>query len=237
MSRWDDLLAVQGHDTTIDQLEHRRRTLPQRAELDAATAELVAVEADLARVGAQRHELERAQQAVEDEVAGLTEKMGRSEATLYGGTVTNPRELQSLQEELDALRRRISHLEDTELEHMVAAEPLDAELAALEERRAGLDARMAGLRAAITEAEVSIDADLEQVRGERDTIAKGADPVLLAEYEALRARMGGIAIARLEGGSCLGCHLKLSAVEVDRIKHLPPDEPVHCEECGRLLAR
>jgi hypothetical protein len=60
---------------------------------------------------------------------------------------------------------------------------------------------------------------------------------LIDEYEMLRTRLGGIGAARLEGGRCLGCNLSLSAVEVDRIRHEPPDAIVHCEECGRLLIR
>jgi predicted nucleic acid-binding Zn-ribbon protein len=60
---------------------------------------------------------------------------------------------------------------------------------------------------------------------------------LVSEYERLRAGLGGIGVARLEGGRCLGCQLMLSAVERDRLKGLPPDEVVHCEECGRLLVR
>jgi predicted nucleic acid-binding Zn-ribbon protein len=60
---------------------------------------------------------------------------------------------------------------------------------------------------------------------------------LLEEYAGLRKRLGGIAIARLVGNSCGGCHLQLSAVEVARLKKLAPDEPANCEECGRLLAR
>ena len=60
---------------------------------------------------------------------------------------------------------------------------------------------------------------------------------LWPEYDALRSQLGGVAVARLAGATCQGCHLALSAVEVDRIRKLPVDEPVHCEECGRLLVR
>ena len=60
---------------------------------------------------------------------------------------------------------------------------------------------------------------------------------LWPEYDRLRAALGGVAVARLVNGTCQGCHLRLSAVEVDRIRKLSPDEPVHCEECGRLLVR
>lgn len=237
MSRWEPLLEVQEHDTTADQLAHRRRTLPARAELDAAMADLTALEGTVAEVDAERKELARAQQRFEDEIASLRAKAEQHDKTLYSGSIGNPRELQALQDEIAALQRRITHLEDQEIEVMEQLEPVEARLAAFGRQRAELDDRAAGLRAQIAEAEVEIDAELERVRSERGTAAATVEPDLLSEYEQLRPRTGGIAIARLVNGHCGGCHLALSAVEVDRIKHLPEDEVVHCEECGRLLAR
>ena len=60
---------------------------------------------------------------------------------------------------------------------------------------------------------------------------------LLADYERIRGTRAGIGIARLEHGTCQGCHIKLSAVELDRIKGLPDDARITCEECGRILVR
>jgi uncharacterized protein len=234
MSRWDDLLAVQDHDTAADQLRHRRKTLPERGELDAVMGELTALDAKVADIESTRGELSRSQQRLDDDVASLRAKSDQSSATLYGGTVTNPRQLESLQDELGALARRISQLEDQELELMEQIEPLETELTALAERRSALDEQAIDLRARIAEQEAEIDAELDRVRREREELAAGIEADLLSEYDSIRARLG-VAVARLVGGSCQGCHLGLSAVEVDRIKHLDPDEPVHCEECGRLL--
>jgi predicted nucleic acid-binding Zn-ribbon protein len=156
---------------------------------------------------------------------------------LYGGTVSNPRELQAMQDEIAALKRRIRQLEDQELELMEQIEPLDADLATLRSERAAVDESGSAIRASIAEEEVAIDAELEQVQTERAAAAAAVEPELLAEYDAMRPKLGGIAIARLTSGHCGGCHLSLAAVEVDRIKKLPADEPVRCEECGRLLAR
>jgi predicted nucleic acid-binding Zn-ribbon protein len=236
MSRWDALLAVQEHDTLADQLTHRRRTLPARAELEAVMGQLAELEARAAEVEGSRHELGRAQQRLEDEIASLNDKATQHDKTLYSGTIGNPRELQAIQDELGALKRRVGQLEDKELELMEEIEPLDVELARLAGERASLDASAEALRAQIAEDEVAIDAELETVRTERAALVEGVEPDLLAEYEQLRPHSGGVAIARLVGGSCGGCHLGLSAVEVDRIKKLPPEELVHCEECGRLLA-
>ena len=237
MTRWDDLLAVQEHDTTIDQLVHRRAHLGSRAELDAVMAELAQLEGGIAEVEEAHHGLGRDQQRLEDEIASLNDRANHHDKTLYSGTIGNPRELQSLQDEIASLKRRITQLEDQELEVMEQIEPLDGELAGFAASRATLDERGGTLRAQIAEEEVAIDAELERVRGERDLLVGSVDAELLSEYDELRRRSGGIAIARLVGGSCTGCHLSLSAVEVDRIKKLPPEAPAHCEECGRLLAR
>jgi predicted nucleic acid-binding Zn-ribbon protein len=237
MTRWDALLSVQEHDTTTDQLVHRRGHLASRGELDQVMVDLQALEATVADTETRRHELARGQQRLEDEIAALTDKATQHDKALYSGTIGNPRELQAMQDEIAALKRRISQLEDQELELMEQIEPLDDELARAAARRAELDSRGAGLRVQIVEEEVAIDTELEDVRAERATIAAGIEPELLAEYDTLRPQSGGIAIARLVGGSCGGCHLGLSAVEIDRIKKLPPEAPAHCEECGRLLAR
>jgi predicted nucleic acid-binding Zn-ribbon protein len=237
MTRWDDLLAVQEHDTTADQIEHRRRSLPARKELEGLMAQLGTLDEQATEVEGRKHELVRSQQRLEDEIASLGAKAKEHDTTLYGGTIANPRELQSLQDEIAALKRRIGQLEDQEIELMEQIEPLDADLVRLRAERTALDEQAGSLRAAIAEDEVGLDAELAGVRAERERVAQQVDPALLAEYEAMRPRVGGIAIARLVGGSCGGCHLSLSAVEVDRIKKLPPEEPARCEECGRLLAR
>jgi predicted nucleic acid-binding Zn-ribbon protein len=237
MTRWDDLLVVQEHDTAADQLEHRKLALPERAELEQVMADLAGLEGRVAEVEEQRHELGRSQQRLEDEIASLNDKAAQHDKALYSGTVSNPRELQAMQDEIAALRRRVSQLEDQELELMEQIEPLDADLAKLEAERAALDGRAAALRGAIAEGEVAIDGELATVRAERDAAASSIAADLMAQYDQMRPKLGGIAIARLVGGHCQGCHLALSAVEVDRIRKLPPEEPATCEECGRLLAR
>lgn len=92
MSRWDQVVLVQAHDTRLDQLRHRRATLPQRAELDRSAEELVALERRVGEVEAEHRELTRRQARIEDEVASVVARAERSEARLYDGTVHNPKD-------------------------------------------------------------------------------------------------------------------------------------------------
>ncbi len=237
MSRWAALLAVQEHDTRTDQLNHRIETLPVRSDLAQLVDDVRAVDDQLADAQRRRDELGRSQQRLEDEIASLTERANQAEKQLYSGAVTNPRELQALQDDVASIRRRIGQLEDDELEIMELVEPVDVERTQLTGERERLDAEGARLRAALDEAESDLAAQLAAVRAEREAAAAEVPDELWPEYDKLRVRFGGVGIARLVGSTCQGCHLALAAVEVDRIRKLPLDEAVHCEECGRLLVR
>lgn len=237
MSRWELLLSVQELDTHLDQLAHRRQTLPVRTTLAEMEDRIAAVDRQLEDVDRRRADLDREQRRLEDEIASFQARVAQADKQLYSGTTNNPRELQALQDDIASLQRRISKLEDDELEIMELAEPVDAERANLLGGRTALDEQALGLRVELAEVEANIDAEQASVREQREKAAVAVDEALWPEYDRLRSRLGGIAIARLVGATCQGCHLGLSAVEVDRIRHLSLDEAVHCEECGRLLVR
>ena len=237
MTAFDALLALQALDTGGDQLRHRREHLPERAELVARHQELAALERAAAEVQAQRDVLAGAEQHLEDEIKMVRAKAEADDKALYGGTVSALKDLRALQDEIASLGRRQRELEDQELELMEQAEPLDAELARSATARDEIDAAAAKLVAAIAEAEVAIDAELAELAARRSDLVAPVPADLLVEYDAKRKLAGGIAVAKLVGNRCEGCHLTLPAVDIDRIRHEPPDALVHCTECDRILVR
>jgi predicted nucleic acid-binding Zn-ribbon protein len=237
MNPWEQFLEVQRHDTALDQLEHRRSSTPERAELAALPDEYTSVDTQVDGAEEIRHGLHRDQRRLEDEIGSLKERRDQATAKLYDGSVTAPKELTALQDDIASIDRRISTLEDQILEIMEAAEPVDADLARLAAERAGLDERSQALQARIAEVEADIDAEVESIGVERAASVEGIPADLVSRYDKARSQLGGVAVARLVRGVCDGCHLTLPAVEVDRVKHLPIDEPVNCEECGRFLVR
>jgi predicted nucleic acid-binding Zn-ribbon protein len=229
------MLAVQEHDLAVDRLVHRRETLPERAELAAVEDEAAVVDAKLGDAASRRDELERRQTRLEDEVAAVERRITEVDRRLYSGEVSASRELQAMAAEIEALKRRRSDLEDQALSVMEEREPVDAEVSELEAQRLALDERAEGAQAAIARAEAVIDAELAVERETRSELAAALPPDLATQYDRLRARLGGIGAARLVSGSCTGCHLTLSATELDRIRRAPADTVQHCEQCGRIL--
>lgn len=235
MSGLEALLAVQELDTVADQLRHRLGSLPERARLEATLDQIAAIERETAATTEHRDAVGRDLKRFEDDVATIEARIADTDRKMYSGTVTAPRELQAMQDELKSLKRRQGVLEDGELELMEQAEPLDADLLRLSGERVAADEEATRLTAELAEAEVAIAAELEHVVARRAEDVAAVSPDLLAEYERLRGQLGGIGVARLVAKSCGGCHLSLSAVEVDRIRHAPAGTVVHCEECGRIL--
>lgn len=237
MTIYEQLLAVQDSDTRLDQLAHRREGLPERRQITEADQVLATVDGQIAAQSATVDERRRAQRRVEDELANQEARAKQIDTKLYGGTVSAARELQDLQGELDTVHQHISKIEDDGLVALEQLEEAQARLDELEAMRTEIMARRAQAETGLTVAAAEIDAESDEARVARAEAIAGVPAEAVAEYERLRGVMGGVGIARLVGSQCEGCHLNLSAVELDRVRHLDPDEPVHCEECGRLLVR
>ena len=231
------LLVVQAHDTAVDQLRHRHQTLPARDELRQAEEQLASLQGSADVLVARQRELAASQADLERQVEAARERRRQIEDRMRGGQVTAARDLTAMDEEVRHLGEHVRQLEDRELELMEALEPVDGELGRLEASMADLRARADAARGAIAQAEVEI---LGAVRDEEDRRRAAAEAVpapLLAQYERIRARLGGVGAARLVGDTCGGCHLALPSMEVDRIRKAPPDLVVTCDQCGRILVR
>jgi predicted nucleic acid-binding Zn-ribbon protein len=237
VASFDDLLALQNHDSAVDRLRHRRATLPERADLESRKAAYDGLERRRAEVTERRDAELREERRLDDEVRGLEAKAKAEDSRMYSGTVSSPRELQAMQADIDQLRRQAAEREDEELEVMVRREALDAEVAELEAAQASLVSEMQTLMAAIEKQESEIAAELAVEEEGRAALAPSIPEATMRLYEQIRAGNRGVGAARLVGMNCQACHLALPATEVDRIRHLPPDELARCEHCGAILVR
>ena len=237
MSDLEHLLELQANDTTADQLRHRRANLPERTEITRLESVIAQRRGALAEPNAQRAALGRDQKRLEDEIATITTKIASVDSQLYGSSMTSPKEAQALQADLESLKRRQSTLEDEVLELMEQIEPLDAQIDGEDAAIAEIDAEIERVRATMAEHELEVDAEAAAVAAARGALVEGVPSELLAEYERLRPLHGGVAVARLSGPTCLGCHISLAAAEVDQLRRQPADAIIHCPDCGCLLAR
>ncbi len=235
MSTLEPLIALQERDVALDVLHHRRANVPARTALEGCLTRAAALAARIGELGTRRDELARDEQRLDDEVQALQARAAQEESRLYSGEVASPRELQALQADVDQLRHHQRELENRELALMEQREPVDAELAGLEEQRRALVTEVDSIRQELEAAVGDIDAEVATEQGARDEIAAGLEGALLAEYERCRARANGVGAARLVGTTCQGCHLTIPSTEAERIKRADGARVEHCDNCGCIL--
>lgn len=234
---FEALLAVQGLDVAVDQHRHRLGHLPAHARIAGIAARRDELEARRAAVRAVRDEIAARQATLEAELAATEHRRQEVSARLYGGGVSSSRDLQAMASEVEALSARASQLEDEGIAVLDELEPHDATLDGLDREEVGLDAEEREAEAEAEQASAELRADLDRLAEERAAAVAAVPADLLATYERIRGRLGGVGAARLVGDRCGGCHLTLPSTELDRVRHLPAEAVVTCEQCGRILVR
>ena len=229
------LLDLQAIDTALAQLAHRRRTLPERAELEALARELSALEDERVRAQVAVDDLDRDIARIEKDVDQVRARKSKDEARLASGSGP-ARELEAIQHELVSLNRRQSDLEDAELELMEQRETAQGVLDGIESRLAEARERRAATEQRRDDTLAEIAKEEEFKRTARQPLAGDLPADLISLYDKIREDTG-MGAALLTGGRCGGCRLEMSGADLARIRKADPDDVVRCEECRRIMVR
>ena len=231
------LLDVQSVDNTLSQLAHRKKTLPQLAEIAALNSRRAELDGRRVELSTSVSDLSGHQRRLDADVEQVRSRKQRNQQRLDSGAVGSPKDLANLQHELVALDRRISSLEDEELEYMERLEEQQAELDSVLAQLTELDEQLAQQVSERDAAVAEIDDAAASGIEERERLAGGLPAPLLTTYERARAQHGGVAAAALVRRQCQGCRLQLNAGDVAELAKAPADEVLRCPECDRILVR
>jgi uncharacterized protein len=231
------LLELADLDAELGRLEHRRRGLPEHAELASLEQRDRALRDEITTLEAREGDLRREQAKADADVEQVRSRVTRDRTRLDAGQVSSPRELENLQSEIESLLRRQSDLEDVELDVMERLEAAQGRL-----KEAGSE--RASIATDVEAATARRDVALAEIDGLASAAAQGRAAVVAAEpadlvelYERLRAQHGGVGAAALRRGQCQGCHLSLNTVDLNAMRAAAADDVLRCEECRRILVR
>ena len=229
------LLDLAEVDTELTRIDHRRRTLPELAEITERERvdrekrdKLVAVQTTL-------DDLNRDASKQEAEIETVRAREDRDRSLLRGGNV-GTRQVADLEHELDSLTRRQSALEDDLLELMERREAVEMDVAHAKVELDAAEQALAEARQRRDEALAELETGQARRTEERAKLAAGFPADLLALYDRIRAQKGTGA-ALLRARRCGACRLELDRNAITHIKSAAADEVVRCEECGAILIR
>jgi predicted nucleic acid-binding Zn-ribbon protein len=231
------LLDVQELDARLDALRHQLATIPEAvalAELRRGRSDVDDAARD-ARI--ELADLETEQKRADADVEQVKARRERDQSMIDAGSIADPKALQHMLGELESLKRRISDLEDVELDVMERVEAAQAELAHRTEALEKIDQESEMLEQTRSQKAAALETEIDGVATQRTATAEGMPADLMSLYEKLRASKGGVGAAALHRKECQGCRITINASDLAVIAAKAADEVVRCEECDRILVR
>ncbi|NCO66480.1 MAG: hypothetical protein COW32_06555 [Candidatus Aquicultor secundus] len=234
MDEYKTLEELQKIDTQIDALQYREKNLPERDRYQKLSEETNKTQALYQAIEKKLRDESQIQKKIEDELDSLNKKIDKEQKRLYSGTITNPKELTSVQQELNHLKEQADVKETELLEQIDVVDGLKSNNKAVEKR---LNERKAEVAAAKAE----MDASLADIKGQLQKLQAEREPVFAALSEDTRELYGRVrtkqplAVTVLEEGLCQGCRVELPSNEAERIEASKKLE--RCPNCSRILVK
>jgi predicted nucleic acid-binding Zn-ribbon protein len=195
-------------------------------DLKQASREVEFAESGLAKTRAELAKAER-------DTGAQKEKISETEQKLYSGRITNPKDLQDLEREVDALRRRLDVLEDRQLEAMFTTENAQEMLNTAHAQVDAVSARSVERNASLLGEQSVLLAEVTRLEEERIAAISSIDPQDLSRYDHLRLQKKGVAVTRVVDKTCGACGATLSATLLQAAHS--PNDLAYCTTCGRIL--
>lgn len=230
MSQSFHLYQLQKIDTRLDQIQQRITSIQNQIEDDSRLKNA----RDLHNLAAEKvNRIQRELRKIEHEVESRRVKLEQSEANLYSGRIKVPKELQDLQNEVAALKRNISALEDQQLEIMLQLEEAKNEYEQLQQTLLQVEAEVAQSHSGLIGEKTRLENDQQRLMIQKKAIISQIQPAMLVEYESLRQTKQGIAVASVEDSSCTACGAGLTPAQCQTARS--PSTVFYCPSCGRII--
>jgi predicted nucleic acid-binding Zn-ribbon protein len=224
------LYRLQQVDSQIDQIQARLKAIQQTLENDAA---LRAANEHFAAATSRNKEAERLLKLSEDDVEKQRIKIEQTEASLYGGKVHNPKELQDLQKDAASLKRHLETLEERQLEAMITAETTEKELQTAKTDLEHVQSNLKEEHKDLTQESETLRKHLESLHSERQAVVTDIASQTLSVYDQLRKQKRGLAITTIADNSCEACGTTLTPSQQQTARST--SQLFHCPTCGRIL--
>jgi predicted nucleic acid-binding Zn-ribbon protein len=218
------------HEVDLAILEIRK----QAAALDPGKkiqAEIAKLDEVKKRVNDKLHALQAEEKESALKRQSAKDKISRLEKQLYGGGIS-PREVETIQKEIENLNNQIEELEYRELEISEQIEPLKAEAGKFDEPIMAKKQELAEYQKKVLARKNTLETQFKELTSKRGPLAKEVNPSLLARYEAIRQKQGGIGMVQSVKGKCSECGVILPVKLIEAARE---DRVVTCESCHRLL--
>lgn len=224
------LFQLQEIDTALEKARKRIKEIQSLIDNDKTT------QTAQAKVG--KHEklfikVKNEFDELNDEIQTRKNKKAQSESSLYGGGISNPKELQDLQKEISYLTSTISEMEDQLLQKLIHLENVEMELSADKANQKSVLSDFETRKSLLIGEKNQLENMINSQIGQRQSIIDQIDAQSLEIYRAIGASKNGYAVVKLEDDACSACGTSLTASQRQQARS--PGTLLYCPSCGRII--
>jgi predicted nucleic acid-binding Zn-ribbon protein len=230
MSKAKQLHELQEIDLDI---ERKTKTLAQIRSRLGKDDDLVAARAALDTALKHQIDLEHQQRTAEWGVDELGTKIAAEEKKLYEGSVKNPRELMSLQHEIELIKGQHGEREEQLLAVMLKVDTAQQDVTSKQSELKAMERDWQEEQKQLSMEQTELEANLATLAQKRESLRSLIDSASLKAYDELRYVKQGLAVAKLVQGRCQGCRISLPMS--DQQKARMGHKLATCSNCGRIL--
>lgn len=234
-STYKNILKIQETDSRIDEARKELENIEEKALYKQSQEEIERLKENKVDVKSLHSNESRLFDKQNGELDMLNQKIKSEEKKLFGGSITNPKELSAIQQEVASLNRKRDEMETIVLEQMDKVSDLEEKLSGFENKISTNSEKGEENKRIWVEKEAKLKRAISKLEKRRQVQAKEVDADLLEDYEDIRERKEGIGAGILIGDTCQVCHVALPATDLERI--LNKEAPDYCPNCGRILIK
>lgn len=225
------LVELQKADSMIVEIERRRRELP--LEIDRINQEAEAEQDKFRKAREHLEELKAHRRKKERDLEVETDRIKKSQSRLF--EVKTNKEYQALLKEIEQAKDANSALEEEILLLMEEMDELTQKLASMEDELADVEKDLTAKREYTQNQLDGLETESSKWQNQREDAADRIDNGWMAHYKAVAKRNNGLAVVRVEGGTCQGCFLSIPPQLYNEI--LKSGYVARCPFCMRFIYR
>ena len=231
------ILDIQAFDTSLDQIAHKLKNLPEIIEAEKLRAQFEQLKyrevAGITEVADRELDVRKA----ESDVDQVRMRLEKDSQLLNSGSISDSKQLTELEHEVDSLKRRQNLLEDEEISILQQLEDAQMNLDSIRIELARVTQELQKADEIATIRVADIEVEREKIASERIAESKSVPEELLKLYEKVRTDNRGIGASRFSTGQCEGCRIQFSNADLNKFKNAADGELLRCEECRAILVK
>ena len=230
MPHIEQLYDLQILDTRISDLDKSLSDIKHRLSDESAIS---ASKSEVDKIKTYQYNLTLKHRSIENVLDDLQERIKQLDSKLYSGNITSERELSATQDERNFIVEDIKKREDELLEFMIMSEKIEDRHNQAQQKLSRLEKQVPAEKKLLQSKESSVSEEMDDLCRNKDKILPLIPAELLRTYQSIYKSKNGQAVVKVEGGTCQGCHIKLTTMELQKARN--EQGIVRCGNCQRIL--